>query len=155
MKARWRYLCCSLSSSHTPPHSCCIPGSMWNTIWKDLGKFMGRCSSVWVQNCSSTVAMDKGLLWFLCTKEHSGAGFGRLHRLCALCVPVGHLEPWDPASSVDQCYSAADSATVESPYPLLHTSHTPMSAQVQRRCTDFQVWNRLESCVLVWSLQWY
>ena len=59
----------------------------------------------------------------------------------------------------NQCYSAADSATVQSPCPtgepLLHTANIPMSAQVQRGCTDFQVWNKLESCVLVWSLQCY
>lgn len=132
---------------HVPSRrSHCIPGNTWSIIWKYLGKLMGHPSSAWVQNCSSTVGADKCLLWFPCTEEHSCAGFIGLFANSTPCVPVDHLKPWDPDLPAAQCCSAPDSAPVQAPCPtgepLLHTANIPLSARVQRGCTDFQAWKK-------------
>lgn len=142
---------------HIPSRcSHCIPGNMWNTVWKYLGKIMSHHSSVWVQNCSSTASMDKRLLWFLCTKEHRNAGFVCLFADCTLCVPVGQPKAMGPRlicwSMLLCCWLSNSTISMPS---WRTTANILTTAQVQRGWTDFQVWNKLESCVLVWSLQWY
>ena len=67
------------------------------------------------------------------------ASLQTVHSVCA----CRSLKAIGPRLSVAQCYSAADSATIQLPCPvgepLLHTANILMSAQVQKGCTDFQV----------------
>lgn len=142
------------------PSSCSHwnPEYTWSAMWKHFSKLMCCHSGSWVQN-SAPAQWPWGnpcsgfSIWGISTVLWLFLPFCTLYNLQ---VSVGDLKPWIPDSSVGQCYSAADWASLTPPYwrtSLIH-NNMPMSVQDPRGCTDTQ-WYKLKSCALFGPLQWY
>lgn len=157
LKEHWRYLCFSVIFTYP-----LVVATGTQSIHEVPGE------NIWVSLCVAILEAE-----FKTLLQHSGLGeictlvslYEEPILFCGLFLPfctlynlqvsVGDLKPWIPGSSVDQCYSAADWASLTPPYWRTSLIHNSTLCKIQEDASDAQTWYKLKSCVLFGPLQWF